>query len=154
MTEPTLYDVAVLGGGPGGYVAALRAAHRGAKVCLIEAGAIGGTCLNVGCITTKAMLHTSELAWSLRGAAEMGIAAGPVTVDSTAFFARVGKVVASLGRGVEFLLKTRKVDVVRGRGRLTAPDTIEVAVAQPPSGVQGAESMREIKARSIIIATG
>ncbi len=164
MSEQT-YDIAVLGAGPGGYVAALRAALRGARVCLIEAGAVGGTCLNVGCIPTKAMLHTSELAWQIRSAAEMGIATGPVTVDGPAFFARVNKVVASLNRGVEYLLKTRKVDLVHGRGRLTAADTIKVFEApciaggspttDPPAMPGASDSgSRTIKARSIIIATG
>jgi dihydrolipoamide dehydrogenase len=151
-TQP--YDVAVLGAGPGGYVAALRAAQRGAKVCLIEAGLVGGTCLNVGCIPTKAMLHASELAWQMRSAAEFGLVSGTPAVDGPAFFGRVNKVVASLNRGVEYLLKTRKVDLIRGRGRLTAADTIAVVVAQPPSAVSGSGSVLEIKARSIIIATG
>ena len=96
-----IYDIAILGAGPGGYVAALRGATRGAKVCLIEAGPVGGTCLNVGCIPTKAMLHTSELAWSLRSAAEAGIVVGESHVDSAAFFDRVGRVVTTLNKGVE-----------------------------------------------------
>jgi dihydrolipoamide dehydrogenase len=165
MTDKSEYDIVVLGAGPGGYVAALRAAQRGARVCLIEAGPVGGTCLNVGCIPTKAMLHASELAWQMRSAAEFGLVSPAPAVDGPAFFGRVNKVVASLNRGVEYLLKTRKVDLVPGRGRLTAADTIAVTVAQPPpavsgnlaqppSAVKGPESVLVIKARSIIIATG
>jgi dihydrolipoamide dehydrogenase len=145
MTEKSEYDIVILGAGPGGYVAALHAAQRGARVCLIEVGPVGGTCLNVGCIPTKAMLHASELAWHMRSAAEFGLVSGAPAVDGAAFFARVNKVVAGLNRGVEYLLKTRKVDLVHGRGRLTAADTL--AVETP-------EGLREIKARSIIIATG
>lgn len=145
MMEQTNYNVAILGAGPGGYVAALRAAQRGARVCLVEAGPVGGTCLNVGCIPTKAILHASELAWHMRSAAEFGLVSVAPVVDSPAFFGRVNKVVASLNRGVEYLLKTRKVDLVRGRGRLTAADTLAVETPEGP---------REIKARSIIIATG
>ena len=165
MTEQSKYDVAILGAGPGGYVAALRAAQRGANVCLIEAGPVGGTCLNVGCIPTKAMLHASELAWHMRSAAEFGLVSGAPVVDGAAFFGRVNKVVASLNRGVEYLLKTRKVDLVRGRGKLTAADTIEVCeapciargslTADPPAMPGALNSFpRTVKSRSIIIATG
>ena len=139
------YDVAVLGGGPGGYVAALRASMRGAKACCIEAGHLGGTCLNVGCIPTKAMLHASELLRGFSRSRELGFTAGAVEVDDKAFMARVEKVVAELRKGVEMLLKARKVDVIRGRGRLAAGDTILVET-------DGGEE--RVKARSIIIATG
>jgi dihydrolipoamide dehydrogenase len=165
MTDKSMYDIAVLGAGPGGYVAALRAAQRGARVCLVEAGPVGGTCLNVGCIPTKAMLHASELAWHMRTAAEFGLVSAAPVVDGAAFFGRVNKVIASLNRGVEYLLKTRKVDLVRGRGRLTAADTIEVLeapciargslTADPPAMPGALNSVpRTVRARSIIIATG
>jgi len=139
------YDVAVLGGGPGGYVAALRAAERGAKTCLIEAGLLGGCCLNVGCIPTKAMLHASEVFRQIGRAAEYGFRAGPPKVDGAVYMKRVGEVVAGLRKGVEGLLKMRKVDVVRGRGRLSARDTILVETEGGP---------QEVKAKAIILATG
>ncbi len=91
-----MYDVGVLGGGPGGYVAALRAATRGASVCCIEADKLGGTCLNTGCIPTKAMLHASELFWKIRRASKLGISVGEPQVDRVAFMQRVHKVVAEL----------------------------------------------------------
>ena len=139
------YDVAVLGGGPGGYVAALRAATRGAKVCCIESGLLGGVCLNVGCIPTKAMLHASEVCQHIARAAEYGLAAGEPKVDGAVFMKRVVDVSAGLRKGVEGLLKARKVDVLRGRGRLTARDTIVV---------EGDGAPQEVKAKSIILATG
>jgi len=139
------YDVAVLGGGPGGYVAALRAAVRGARVCCIEAQALGGTCLNLGCIPSKAMLHASELAWQMRHAAEFGLAAGERTVDGAAFMRRVARVVAENRAGVESLFKARKIDVLRGRGRLLAAGALAVDAADGP---------RELRARAVILATG
>ena len=139
------YDVAVLGGGPGGYTAALRAALRGASVCIVEAGPLGGTCLNVGCISTKAMLHASGLAFSAGRAAALGVNVGGVSIDGPAFMGRTGKVVAQLRKGLARLIKTRKIDVISGRGRLTAPGALTVT---------GDGSERAVKANSIILATG
>ncbi len=139
------YDVAVLGGGPGGNAAALRAATRGAKVCCIEAGTLGGTCLNVGCIPTKAMLHASELYWQMTRSGEFGISAGQVAVDAAKFTAGTKRTVETLRKGLAFLYDKRKVDIIAGRGRLTSPNTISV---ETPDGVA------EIQAKSIIIATG
>ena len=139
------YDVAVLGGGPGGYVAAARAASRGAKTCCIEAGLLGGTCLNVGCIPTKAMLHASEVFQHVVHAKDYGFSAKDPTVDGAAYMRRVAEVVAPLRQGVEKILKARKVDIVRGRGRLTARDTLTI---ETEGGRQ------EIKAKVIILATG
>jgi dihydrolipoamide dehydrogenase len=139
------YDIAVLGGGPGGYVAALRAAKRGAKVCCIEARAIGGVCMNVGCIPTKAMLHASEIFTHIGRAQEYGLVAGKPAVDGAAFMKRVTGVVGALVQSLDKLMKARQVDVIRGRGRLTAPDTLVVDCQGGPV---------EIKAKSIILATG
>ncbi|MCJ7692610.1 MAG: dihydrolipoyl dehydrogenase [Sedimentisphaerales bacterium] len=142
-----MYDVAVLGAGPGGYVAALRAAMRGAKVCIIEEKYLGGTCLNVGCIPTKAMLHASNIFYQTRNAKEFGINinVADTKVDEAAFMKRVGKVVKGLVGGVGFLLKKRGVEVINGRGNLTAKDTV---------CVETKDGTKEIKARSIIVATG
>ncbi len=140
------YDVAVLGGGPGGYVAALRAARRGAKTCCIESGAIGGACLNVGCIPSKAMLHAGEVFKHITRASEYGFRVpGPPTVDGPSYMKRVQGVVEGIRTSVEKLLKARQVDVFRGRGRLTAGDTIVVESAAGP---------QEVRARAIIVATG
>ena len=140
------YDVAVLGGGPGGYVAALRAVKRGAKTCCIEANRIGGVCLNVGCIPTKAMLHAGEVFKHIARAGEYGfVVGGKPSVDGAAYMKRVADVVGFITKSVEKLLKARQVDILRGRGRLTARDTITVETDAGP---------QEVKAKSIILATG
>lgn len=145
MSETRTYDVAVLGGGPGGYAAALRATVRGAKACCIEAGLLGGTCLNVGCIPTKAMLHASELFHSLPAAGKMGLRIERAEVDGAAFMARVGATVADLRKALAMLLSKRGVDVIAGRGRLTGPR--EIAVETPDGAVT-------VTAKSVILATG
>ena len=139
------FDVAILGGGPGGYTAALRAAQRGASVALIERNHLGGTCLNVGCIPTKAMLHASELAYRARTATGLGLTLEHAALDGLTFMDRVARTVSELRQGVTGLLKARKVTVVAGVGRLSAPTTIEVA---------GPNGPRTISAKTVILATG
>ncbi|NIA20470.1 MAG: dihydrolipoyl dehydrogenase, partial [Anaerolineaceae bacterium] len=141
------YDVAVLGAGPGGYVAALRAAVLGAKVCLVEKRYFGGTCLNVGCIPTKALLHTSEIFHHMQRAGEYGLASGGTpTVDFTKVMARTRKVVAGLTGGVGQLLKARKVEVFMGTGKLVGDGRIEVTADDGTT--------QTVSAENIIIATG
>ena len=140
-----MYDIAVLGAGPGGYVAALRASLRGAKVCIIEEKYLGGTCLNVGCIPTKAMLHGSEIYHNMNNASAFGISSKKSDFDDSVFMKRVSRVVGGLTGGVGFLLKKRGVEVLDGRGVLTAKDTIKVKMK---------DGTKEVKAKSIIIATG
>ncbi len=144
MSEST-YDVAVLGGGPGGYAATLRVAKRGGKVCLIEADLIGGTCLNRGCIPTKTMLHASKLAYDIGRASRFGLKVDKLVIDGPDLANRTNEIVKGLRNGVLSTLKAGGVDLIVGRGKLTGPDTIEV---------QTADGCQQIKARSIIIATG
>jgi hypothetical protein len=118
----------------------LRAAKRGAKTCCIEAGLLGGVCLNVGCIPTKAMLHASEIFHHIGRAAEYGFASPKPTVDGPAYMKRVAGVTAGLRKGVEMLLKGRKIDVIRGRGRLTARDTLVVETDGGPQKVNCAST--------------
>ncbi len=141
----TPYDLAILGGGPGGYTAALRAAQRGASVCLIEQRDLGGACLNVGCIPTKALLHASELAYRARNGQAIGIGVDGVAVDDEVLAEHVGNVVGAMRHGVAGLLEGRHVEVLAGRGRLTGPDAIEVATN---------EGTLLIQAKHVIIATG
>jgi dihydrolipoamide dehydrogenase len=111
----------VLGGGPAGYVAAGRAAQLGAEVTLVEAREIGGTCLNRGCVPTKAMVAGAQRLHAAREAGEFGVQTGPVHLDFPAFMARKEAVTAQLRDGVAHLLKARKVEVVAGRASLAGP---------------------------------
>ncbi len=146
MTEH--YDVVVIGAGPGGYVAAIRAAQLGLKTACIESrGSLGGTCLNIGCIPSKALLQSSEkFAEAGRDLAEHGVRVGEVSLDLAAMMGRKDKVVTTLTRGVEFLFRKNKVDWLKGKGRIAAPGRIVVA------GADG--SSQEIEAASIVIASG
>jgi dihydrolipoamide dehydrogenase len=145
---PDRYDVVIIGAGPGGYVAAIRAAQLGLKTACVENRAsLGGTCLNIGCIPSKALLQSSEkFAEAGRGLAEHGIKVGDVALDLGAMMARKDKVVTTLTRGVEFLFRKNKVDWMRGTARIAAPG--KLAVAGPDGAVL------EVEANSIIIATG
>src|SRR5579863_593850 len=141
------YDVVVIGAGPGGYVAAIRAAQLGLRAACIESRAsLGGTCLNIGCIPSKALLQSSErYAGAQSALAEHGVRVGEVSLDLAAMMARKDKVVETLTRGVEFLFRKNKVDWLRGQGRIAAPGRVVL---------DGADGAREIAAGSIVIATG
>ncbi len=143
------YDVLVIGGGPGGYVAAIRAAQLGMRtVCVEKRGALGGTCLNVGCIPSKALLQSSHhYEMAAKELAHHGIGVGDLTLDLDAMLGRKSKVVGDLTKGIEFLFKKNKVDYVKGAATLTAADTVTVT---PVDG--GGE--QQLKAENIIIATG
>ncbi len=119
--------ILVLGGGPAGYVAALRAAQLGATVTVVEAREIGGTCLNRGCIPTKAMVASAERLHAAREAAEFGVKVSEVALDFGALMARKERVTAQLRDGVAQLLKGRKVEVVAGRATLAGPGRLTIA---------------------------
>ncbi len=129
--------IVVLGGGPAGYVAALRAAQLGARVTVVESREIGGTCLNRGCIPTKALVAAVQRLRLARGAGEFGIELGEPRVDFGALMARKSAVVAQQRGGVEHLLKGRKVDVVAGPGGCStrtpcgSPPTAPSATSRP-----------------------
>ena len=112
------YDVAIIGGGPGGYVAAIRAAQEGLSVALIERAAFGGTCLSWGCIPTKALHHTAEIWRTVHEAATYGVNVTGATLDFAKAMAHKDEVVRGLVSGVEGLEKGNKVTVVRGTGCL------------------------------------
>jgi dihydrolipoamide dehydrogenase len=142
------YDVVIIGAGPGGYVAAIRAAQLGMKTACIDSRATpGGTCLNIGCIPSKALLQSSEkYAEARNGLAEHGIKIGNADLDLAAMMARKDKVVTSLTRGVEFLFRKNKVDWLKGTARITAPGRVMVGTGNGAS--------QEIEAGAIVIATG
>src|SRR5436305_12087854 len=144
---PERYDVAIIGAGPGGYVPAIRAAQLGMRVvCIDKRAALGGTCLNIGCIPSKALLQSSEkFAEAKKGLAAHGVIVGDVKLDLAAMQARKDKVVETLTKGVEFLFRKNKVDWVKGTARIAAPGRITV------TGDTGAQ---EIEASAIVIATG
>lgn len=142
------YDLVVIGGGPGGYVAAIRAAQLGMKTaCVEKRGTLGGTCLNVGCIPSKALLQSSEkFAEANKHFAAHGVKLGKVELDLKTMMGRKDKVVVDLTSGIEFLFKKNKVTYVRGEGSI--PKAGEVAVKLSDGGSD------TLKAKKILIATG
>ncbi len=140
------YDVVVLGGGTGGYVAAIRAAQLGLKTALVDAEKVGGTCLHRGCIPTKALLQTAELLHTYSHKADFGLAGGEVTLDYPKTLAKKDKVVTQLWKGVQFLLKKNNVTVYQGWGRLVSPQQIQVELPGQDAVV--------LSARDIVVATG
>ncbi|MCL4515938.1 MAG: dihydrolipoyl dehydrogenase [Firmicutes bacterium] len=140
------FDMAIIGAGPGGYVAAIRAAQLGSRVALVEEAQLGGTCLNRGCIPTKALLHTAEVMHTLASAGEFGVVMeGSFHLDLGRALKHKEKVVSQLRRGVEHLMAANGVEVIPGRGRLAG--TGKVAVTAP-----GGELV--VEADKIVIATG
>ena len=141
------FDVIVIGAGPGGYVAAIRAAQLGLKTACVEKEFLGGTCLNIGCIPSKALLDSSERYAELKkGLDKHGIGVGPVTLDLPKMLERKNGVVKALTGGVGMLFKKNKVEHLKGAGSITAPNTVTV------TGADG--SARQYTAKHIVIATG
>jgi dihydrolipoamide dehydrogenase len=141
------YDLVIIGGGPAGYVCANHAGHLGLKVAVIEQRKnLGGTCLNVGCIPSKALLNSSEhFYYAQHRFAAHGIQASGLSVDIGAMMARKDKVVADLAKGIDFLFKKNKVERFEGTGRILSPSRVEVA---SPTGTQ------QLDAKHIVLATG
>ena len=142
------YDVVIIGGGPGGYNCAIRAGQLGLKVACIEMrGTLGGTCLNVGCIPSKALLHASHLFHSAQhDFAALGIKTGKVELDLTQMMAQKTEAVDGLTKGIEFLFKKNKVEYVKGRGKILGTGKVEVALADGGT--------RVMETKNIVIATG
>ncbi len=150
------FDLIVIGAGPGGYVCAFRAAQLGLKVALVDKRpALGGTCLNVGCIPSKALLHSSEhLVWAKQHAAEHGIKLGSVDIDLPQFLKRKDEVVAKLTGGVAQLAKARKITVLTGAAEFTGPKTIRVTPSEPKTQNSEPKAAAEYSAVNIVVATG
>jgi dihydrolipoamide dehydrogenase len=142
---PQQTDILIIGGGPGGYVAAIRAAQLGMKVALVEREHLGGICLNWGCIPTKALLRTAEIYTNIKHAQDFGLSVGQVSFDVKKVVERSRKVANQLSNGVKFLLKKNKVEVLDGTAKLLGKGKIEVAKG---------DQKTEVSAKHIIIATG
>ena len=142
---PETYDLIILGSGPGGYVAAIRASQLGLKVAIVERERLGGICLNWGCIPTKALLRTSEIYHYMTHAEAYGLSATGVSFDLAKVTERSRKVAGQLNAGVKGLMKKNKVTVVEGIGKLTSAGKLSVTTG---------DAVRELEAKNIIIATG
>ena len=141
------FDIAVLGSGPGGYVAALKAGQMGASTAIVEQSNLGGTCLNNGCIPSKALLASAELMHHIHHAADMGFdVAGDVSINWSKIQSRKDKVIQTLRGGIKSLLGGRKVTIFQGRGALAGPGKINVT--------RNGSAPEEITAGKIIVATG
>jgi len=124
-----VHDVVIIGGGPGGYASALYAHNFGLSVALVEKDKVGGTCLHRGCIPAKAFLQTAEVFTEVAGAADFGVMASPPTLDWSRALQRKNEVVTQLHSGLMGLMKQRKIEVLEGMGRITAPGIVDVTSA-------------------------
>jgi dihydrolipoamide dehydrogenase len=141
------FDVAVLGAGPGGYVAAIRAAQLGLSVAIVEKNALGGVCLNIGCVPSKALLKNAEVAHTLQHRGEeFGFQFENLKLDYTVAFKRSRQVSERLVKGVGFLMRKNKIEVLEGTGTLTGHNTLQVDLTEGGT--------TDIKFKDIIIATG
>ncbi len=146
MVTDSEYDVAVIGGGPGGYVAAIRAAQLGLKACVIERDALGGVCLNWGCIPSKALLKNAEILSYIHRADQFGLRFDNFSADYSVAVGRSRQVVDRMTRGIGFLLRKNNVEHIAGTAHLTSANSIDVV------GADGQSS--QVRTRNIIVATG
>ncbi len=146
MAETVEYDLIVIGGGPAGYAGAIRAGQLGRKVACIELERAGGTCLNWGCIPTKALLKSAELMQKLKKAEAFGLSVSNVSFDFAKVMQRSRSVSDQMAKGVEFLFKKNKVDYFLGRAQVPVPGMVEV--------VEGASKGKFFRTKNILIATG
>jgi dihydrolipoamide dehydrogenase len=140
------YDVTVIGGGPGGYVAAIRAAQLGMKVGLVERDKLGGVCLNWGCVPSKALLKSAELYNAFKKSQEFGISHTGLTYDFSKIITRSRGIADRISKGVEYLMKKNKIEIISGIAKLTGRNSIEVT--------KDGKVTDTIKSKSIILATG
>ena len=138
------YDVIVIGGGPGGYVAAIRAAQLNKKVALIESQHLGGICLNWGCIPTKSLLKNAEVLDIIKNSSKYGIDVKDYTINWDKVIKRSRDIANRMGKGIQYLMKKNNIDVINGFGRILDKNTIEV---------QG-DTKEKISTKFIVISTG
>ncbi|GAB4334909.1 MAG: dihydrolipoyl dehydrogenase [Calditrichia bacterium] len=141
------FELLVIGGGPGGYVAAIRGAQKGLKTAVVEKDALGGICLNWGCIPTKALLKSAEVMHTLHRSEEFGIKADGIEADFEKIIARSRDVAQMNSKGVEFLFKKNKIEHIPGYGKLVDANTVQVLDSE-------GKEVKKISAKNIIIATG
>jgi len=146
MAESTEYDLIVIGGGPAGYAGAIRAGQLGKKVACIEMERAGGTCLNWGCIPTKALLKSAELYQKMKKAEIYGLSAKEVTFDFPKVMERSRGVAAQMAKGVEFLFRKNKVDYFIGKAQISAPGMVSIT--------EGEHQGKFFRAKNILVATG
>jgi dihydrolipoamide dehydrogenase len=146
MAANTSYDLIIIGGGPGGYVAAIRAAQLGGSVALVEAEHLGGICLNWGCIPTKALLRTAEVFHLMNHAGDYGLSVKEISFDIAKTVKRSRDIAKSLSAGVKHLLKKNKVTVFDGHGRLDGPGKVVVSA--------GKKKIASLTAKNIILSSG
>ncbi len=147
MAESKKYDLVVLGGGPGGYVAAIRAAQLGMKVGCVERDRLGGICLNWGCIPSKALLKSAEVMWNFKDSKEYGITFDNVKVDFKKVIKRSRDAANRLSNGVEYLFKKNKIEKISGYGKFVSPNKISVLDAY-------GKEVSQVEGKNIIISTG
>jgi dihydrolipoamide dehydrogenase len=146
MPENDTYDLVVIGGGPAGYAAAIRAGQLGKKVACIEVERAGGTCLNWGCIPSKALLKSAEFFLKMKKAADFGLSCENIGYDFSKVVSRSRGVADQMAKGIETLFRKNKVEYIVGRGQVNVPGMVEV--------VEGKEKGRFLKTRNILLATG
>lgn len=147
MTDAQTFDLTIIGSGPGGYVAAIRASQLGLRTALVEKSpALGGTCLHIGCIPTKALLYSAEVLETAREAARFGVKTGDVKLDLPGVHKHKTDVVRRMAAGIDHLMKKNGVTVVRGHGRLKGPGRVEVKGAAGP--------VQTLASKHVILATG
>ena len=136
------YDLAIIGSGPGGYVAGLYASRKNLKVCIIESSLVGGTCLNRGCIPTKSLLNSASILTTLKESSIHGVEVKDYKIDFEKVLARKDEIVSRLKAGIETLFRANKIDLLRGHAKIIGPNTIKI------------DGKDEISAKNIIIASG
>ncbi|TPE68928.1 dihydrolipoyl dehydrogenase [Halalkalibacterium halodurans] len=148
------YDLVILGGGTGGYVAAIRATQLGLKVALVEKGKLGGTCLHKGCIPSKALLRSAEVFSTVQKADQFGVKIDGATLDFTSVQNRKEQIVTQLHRGIEMLMKKGKIDVYEGHGRILGPSIFSPTPGTISVEMNNGEDNMMLIPRNVIIATG
>jgi len=141
------YDIGIIGAGPGGYVAAIRASQLGARVCLIERSEVGGTCLNLGCIPTKALVGCVSALSNIQSAEEFGIQIKDISFDFKKMMERKDRIVERLTKGIRQLLKSYHIDLMWGKAGIRTPNIIEVTTRDNGK-------MEKVSVEKMIIATG